>query len=272
MTWRAQYLSVIDGQNHLIESLRLLHEHGENTYVNNEDLVRSLCRYDQNNKLAIPYGEEWRDPWDKYSARDDKFILSPLDGPTALSMKVSLSAPPFQGRHDADLKLDPHWQRFLNSIARKETEQDARHASAVRRLIEEKAETHSGIEDAGVQEYNNTSRIDDGGYHNGEEIEEKMDIKDSSEQTHHDASQIDDGREDGDYGNENEIRKAAGVNTASGLMVLVVGFLALDYAIFTYNFAVEPGIGSSSSSLMHRQPTQLFHKGDPDREQYMSQV
>lgn len=138
--------------------------------------------------------------------------------------------------------------------------------------IEEKAEVHSGIEDAGVQEYDDESRIEDGGYPNGEEIEEKMDIKGSSEQTRHDASQIDDGREDGDCGNENEIRKAAGVNTASGLMVLVVDFLALAYAIFTYTVAVEPGIGSSSSSLPHRQPTQFFHKGGPDREQYMSQV
>ncbi len=107
-----RYLSFIDGQNHLIECLRLLHKHREDAYAENEDLVRSLCRYDENNKLMIPYGDEERDPWDKYSAKDDKFILSPLDGPTALSMKVCISAPPFQGRPDADLELDPHWQRF----------------------------------------------------------------------------------------------------------------------------------------------------------------
>ncbi len=179
-----RYLSFIDGQNHLIECLRLLHKHREDAYAENEDLVRSLCRYDVDNKLIIPYGEEERDPWDKYSARDYKFILSPLDGPTALSMEVSLSAPPFQGRPDADLELDPHWQRFLDSIARKGAEQDARHASAVREPIKEKAEVHSGIEDAGVQEYDDTSRIDDGGYPG-------PGVNIASEQTHHDTPRDD---------------------------------------------------------------------------------
>ncbi len=179
-----RYLSFIDGQNHLIECLRLLHKHREDAYAENEDLVRSLCRYDVDNKLIIPYGEEERDPWDKYSARDYKFILSPLDGPTALSMKVSLSAPPLQGRLDANLELDPHWQRFLDSVARKEAEQDARHASAVREPIKEKAETHSGIEDAGVQEHDDTSRIDDGGYPG-------PGVNIASEQTHHDTPRDD---------------------------------------------------------------------------------
>ena len=205
-----RYLSVIDGQNHLIESLRLLHKHRENAYAENEELVKMLCLYNKNKELAIP-----RKLQDVYSPKDDKFILSPLNGPTALSMKVSVSAPPFQGRPDADLELDPHWQRFLDSIARKEAEQDARHTSAVRGPFGEKAEVRSGIEDAGVQEYNDTSRIDDGGSPNGEEVKEKMGIKDSSEQNHRDTSKIGDGREDGDHGNENEIREVAGVNTAS---------------------------------------------------------
>ena len=79
-----------------------------------------LCQYNKDIKLGIPYGEEGRNSRDVYSAKDDKFILSPLDGPTALSMKVSLSAPPFQSRPDADLDFDPHavkgWIGLVNIV------------------------------------------------------------------------------------------------------------------------------------------------------------
>ena len=69
-------------------------------------------------------------PWTEYSRTDDKLILSPLDGPAALSMKVSVSSAGFHSRPDALGGSDPHWQKFLDSIERQREEQEVRHASA----------------------------------------------------------------------------------------------------------------------------------------------
>ena len=128
-----RYFSIIDGQNRLIESLRLLLEHRENAYAENEELVRSVWRYNKSKKLVIPYRDEGRVPWDVYSAKDDRFILSPFDGPTALSMRVSLLAPPLQGRPDANLELDPHWQRFFG-VSRKKRGRAGRETRVCRKI------------------------------------------------------------------------------------------------------------------------------------------
>ena len=185
-----RYLSVIDGQNKLIDSLRLLHEYREKAFAENEDLIMSLCRYDVNGKLIVPDYQQEMPPWDKYSAEFDRFIVSPLDGPTALSMKVSVSSASFQSRPDAVLDSDPHWQRFLDSVAAKRREQEMRHASYENDLREEVAEGTNGIENASMQESQEGLQGRDEESHDEYEMEWKREtgIKDASEQNHKDIS------------------------------------------------------------------------------------
>ena len=57
---RIRSVLFIDGQNNVIESLRLLHEYREKASAENEDLVRSLCEHDNHGNF-IPYGGER--PW-----------------------------------------------------------------------------------------------------------------------------------------------------------------------------------------------------------------
>ena len=178
-----RYLAVIDGQNYLIESLRLLHEHREQAFAVNEDLIRSLCEYDKHGNL-ISYGREPRGT--KYSPKDDKFILSPLDGPAALSMKVSISSAGFHSRPDALLDSDPHWQRFLDSIERKREEQEVRHAAANGVPMEDEVEMSNSIEDDNIQGSQDFSQGDDEENLPGHEVDRRNGIKDASEQNHHD--------------------------------------------------------------------------------------
>ncbi|KAF6218733.1 hypothetical protein HO133_005275 [Letharia lupina] len=184
-----RYLAVIDGQNDLIESLRLLHEHRERAYAENEELVRSLCLYNVKGELALPDDSNGMYPWDKYSPKDDKFILSPLDGPIALSMKFSVSSAPFRGRPDADLNSEPHWQKFLESIAEKSAEQEVRHVSNGKYRNADEREGESGINDSSVEEPYNVLQDDNEELPNEDEASEKSGIKDASEQNHHVVAQ-----------------------------------------------------------------------------------
>ena len=169
-----RYLSVIDGQNSLIEALRLLHTHREEAYADNESLVRLLCRYDDKGRLQKPDGAENSVPFDKYSPRDDKFIFSPLDGPAALSMKVSVSSAGFQNRPDALLHSDPDWQRFVKSVDRKREEQEVGHAAAPCVPMEDEVKVIHGIKDDNSHD---SSQTGEGEYTNGH---------DGSEKNHHD--------------------------------------------------------------------------------------
>lgn len=174
-----RFRSVIDRQNNLIACLRLLHEYREKAYFEKEELIRSLCQYNnENGDLIVPYGEEGRHPWDKYSAKYDTFIMSPPDGPTALSAKVSLSSAPLLHRPDSELEFDPHLQRFLRSIAQKMTEQEARDGTDVREL------DVGRMEDT-VQESPDVSQIHDEEYPN----EDKEKENNASKETHHDGPQ-----------------------------------------------------------------------------------
>ena len=132
----ARYMTVIQDQDRLIDELRMLHEYREQAFQENEDIVESLCWYDGEGEIRIPYGHghipyghEHEHPFNKYSADYDKFIISPLDGPAALSMKVSVRSAPFHRRPVTILDSNPHWQRFLESTAEKGLEQEARLAS-----------------------------------------------------------------------------------------------------------------------------------------------
>ena len=205
-----RYLSIIDGQKDLIEALRLLHKYREKAFAENEDLVRSLCRYNNSGDLIVPDHQMRMDPYDKYSAKDDTFITSPLDGPTALSMKVSLSSARFQGNSDAYLESDPHWQRFVNSTAEKQAEQEERLACGDKEPNEDEIEWKNGIKDASVQESHTTPQSDDGAYPNEEAIKEQTSVKDASEQSHHDTPQGDDET----CSNQSEVKGNSGTNDA----------------------------------------------------------
>ena len=123
-----RYLMVIQDQDRLIDELRMLHEYREQAFRENEELVELLCPY-EDGSLKIPEGSEQKPPFNKYSAEYDKFIISPLDGPAALSMKVSVQSAPFHRRPVTILDSDPYWQRFLESTAEKRSEQEVRLAS-----------------------------------------------------------------------------------------------------------------------------------------------
>ena len=156
----SRYLAIIDGQNGLIESLRLLHEHRENAFAEIEDLVKLLCNYDKYGQLIRCGGGE---PWTQYSRTDDRFILSPLDEPTALSMKVSISSAGIHSHHDTLLDSDPYWQRFLDSIEKKRNEQQVRHASADSVLMEDEVEmNNSSSSHSGEEEQPHEHEVDGG--------------------------------------------------------------------------------------------------------------
>ena len=162
-----RYLSVIDGQNHLINSLRELHVHREERFVEIEELVGMLCRYDKWGRLIVPEGHEDKAPWNTYSADEGIFITPSLGGPVGLSMKVSVSSASFHNRPDAVLGSDRHWQRFLELAAGKRSEQEDRLARDVSKHSEEEYPGRDGMEE-----------------NNG--------IKDGSEQNHHDVATDDD--------------------------------------------------------------------------------
>lgn len=124
-----RYLTIIEDQDRLIDELRLLHEYREQAFRDNEDLVKSLCRYKKDGELIIPVGDERIYPFNKYSAEYDKFIISPRDSLASSSMKVSVQKAPFDRRPVTILHSDPHWQRFSELVAKKEAEQEARLAS-----------------------------------------------------------------------------------------------------------------------------------------------
>ena len=107
-----RYFSVIDEQNSMIEDLRLLNIFREERYKECEELVRSLCCYDEHGKW-IP--QEFEAP-----------EFSPVDGPVALSMAVSISTTPFYDRANPILSADLNWQRFLDSISEFRAEQEER--------------------------------------------------------------------------------------------------------------------------------------------------
>ena len=124
-----RYLTVIQDQDRLIDELRMLHEYREQAFQGNEELIQLLCQSDKDGFLEILEGKKQKHPVVKYSAEYDKFIISPLDGPATLSMKVSVQSAPFHRRPVTILDSDPHWQKFLESTAEKGSEQEARLAS-----------------------------------------------------------------------------------------------------------------------------------------------
>lgn len=115
----ARYMTVIQDQDRLIDELRILHEYREQAFQENEDLVASLCQYTDEGFFENSRGHAQRPPFYRYSADYDKFIISPLGSPAALSMKVSVLSAPFDRRPVTILDSDPHWQRFLASTAEK---------------------------------------------------------------------------------------------------------------------------------------------------------
>ena len=141
-----RYLSVIEWQRSLIESLCSLNKYREEAHAEDEELVRMLCRYDKHGRLIVPEGEQAKEPWNMYSKKDDKFIVSPPDGPTALSVMASISAAPFQTRPDTLLDSDPNWRRFLASVAATRPEQEARLASMDEDFDEEEVRDDVGSE------------------------------------------------------------------------------------------------------------------------------
>ena len=165
-----RYMAVIDDQDRLIDELRLLHEYREQAFQENEELVKSLCFYKKGGEIKIPNGYELKPPFDKYSAEYDKFIISPLDGPAALSMKVSILSAPFHRRPVTILDSDPHWQRFLESIAEKGSEQEARLASHGKdlRLCDGKEE--EDVEDGCGQGTHDVSQSSDDTYRDKTEV------------------------------------------------------------------------------------------------------
>ena len=151
-----RYLTVIQDQDRLIDELRMLHEYREQAFRENEELVELLCPY-EDGSLKIPEGSEQKPPFNKYSAEYDKFIISPLDGPAALSMKVSVQSAPFHRRPVTILDSDPYWQRFLESTAEKRSEQEVRLASHEDDLNNWDEKEGENVKDGCVQETCNVS-------------------------------------------------------------------------------------------------------------------
>ena len=188
----ARYLSVIDGQNHLINSLRELHVHREKRFAENEELVRMLCRYDKRGRLIVPDGHEDEAPWNAYSADEDIFITPSLGGPVGLSMKVSVSSASFHNRPDAVLGSDPHWQKFLELTAGKRSEQEERLASLKECSIEDEEEDGVNMVDEGALETRNVLQHSEEEYPGYDGVEENIGIKDASEHNHCDVAASDD--------------------------------------------------------------------------------
>lgn len=92
---------------------------------------------------------------------DHSFIVSPLDGPTALSMNVSVSSAPFHRRPVPILHSDPHWQMFLDSAARKKSEQEARLASRQPDLHKVVKEEGHNIQDGSALDTRDVSQSSD---------------------------------------------------------------------------------------------------------------
>ena len=188
----ARYLSVIDGQNRLIDSLRELHVYREKRFVENEELVRMLCRYDKRGRLIVPDGHENEAPWNAYSADEDMFLTPSLGGPVDLSMKVSVSSASFHNRPDAVLGSDPHWQKFLKLTAGKRSEQEARLTSLKKDSIEDEEEERANTVDEGALGTRNVSQHSEEEYPGYDGVEENIGIKDASEHNHCDVAASDD--------------------------------------------------------------------------------
>ena len=188
----ARYLSVIDGQNHLINSLRELHVHREKRFAENEELVRMLCRYDKRGRLIVPDGHEDEAPWIAYSADEDIFITPSLGGPVDLSMKVSVSSASFHNRPDAVLGSDPHWQKFLALTAGKRSEQEERLVSLNEDPIEDEEEERVNTVDEGALGTRNVSQHSEEEYPGYDGVEQNIGIKDARQQNHLDVAASDD--------------------------------------------------------------------------------
>lgn len=186
-----RYLSVIHEQDRLIDQLRLLHQYREQAFAEHEDLVRCLCQFNRFGELEVSKGHENCPPWNMYSVEDHSFIVSPLDGPTALSMKVSVSSAPFHRRPVTILDSDPHWQTFLDSAARKRSEQEARLASHQPDLNKNVKEEHS-IQDRSAVDTRNVSQCNDKEHRNETEVGVDTEIEDASEQNRDDVGSSDD--------------------------------------------------------------------------------
>ncbi len=166
----ARYLSAIDAQRNLIDSLRLLHVFREHAFAENEELVQLLCSCDIKGK-PVPQAEE--------------FHVSPIDGPTALSMMVSVSSVPFDNRPDTILDSDPHWKKFLASIAGKRSEQEERLTLEEANLIGDNVEDATALGNHDVSQHHDQEEPEKQG------IKEEYGIKDASEQNHHDVKTSD---------------------------------------------------------------------------------
>ncbi len=162
----ARYLSAIDAQRNLIDSLRLLHVFREQAFKENEELVRLVCRRNIEGDLA---------------PENDRFRFSPIDGPTALSMMVAISSVPFDNRPDTILDSDPHWKKFVTSITGKRCEQEARLMSEEVDVIGDGVGDASALGNHGVSQHHDEEEPEKQG------TNEKYSIKDASQQSHHDV-------------------------------------------------------------------------------------
>ena len=217
-----RYMTLIQDQDRLIDELRMLHEYREQAFQENEDLVASLCQWTGEEKkfVEIPWGSELRPPFYKYSADYDKFIISPLESPAALSMKVSVQSAPFHRRPVTILDSDPHWQRFLESTAEKGSEQEARLASYEDHLST-CDEDEEDVKDGCMQEICDVPELSDTKYLNKHEDylnkfaeKEVESIKDGCMLETCDVSQSSDDK----YLDETEVGNDVGVNDAETLI------------------------------------------------------
>ena len=205
-----RYMTVIQDQDRLIDELRILHEYREQAFQENEDLVEWLCQNDKDGKTFEP-----KRYFDKYSADYDKFVVSPMDGPASLSMKVSVLSAPFHRRPVTILDSDPYWQRFLESTAEKQSDQEARLASLEDDLIscgeqeeEEYVEEEGYVEE---EEYVKEEYVKEKEYVKEEEdLNEEEDVEDDCVQGTCDVSQS----KDDEYLDKTVMGDDVGVNDA----------------------------------------------------------
>ena len=156
-----RYLSVIHEQDRLIDSLRVLHQYLEQAFAEHENLVRCLCQFNQFGELQVPKGHNKCPPWNMYSVEDHSFIVLPRDGHTALSMNVFVSSVPLNRRPTTIPDSDPHWQLFLDSAARKQSEQEARLASQQPDLAKDVEEEGHNIQDGSALDTCDVSQSSD---------------------------------------------------------------------------------------------------------------
>lgn len=223
-----RYLSVIHEQDRLIDSLRLLHLYREQAFAEHEDLIMCLCRFNPFGELEVPEGHKNCPPWNMYSVEDHSFIVSPRDGPTALSMNVSVSSAPFDRRPVTILDSDPHWQIFLDSAARKQSEQEARFASHQPSLDKDVKEEGHSIQDGGALGTCDVSQCNDKEHRNETEVGVDTEIKEASEQSRDGIGRSDDhtSSHEGGAEDESDNEETIALRQAENHLIWLKGVLA----------------------------------------------